>query len=57
MASAYPAAILGLDSDLGRITPGYRADLVQLNGALQVVETWINGQRTPATQMTQLNTE
>ena len=28
MASTYPAAFLGLDSEIGRIAPGYRANLV-----------------------------
>lgn len=43
MASANPAAFLGLDHQLGRITPGYRADLVLLDDGLSVVETWIGG--------------
>ena len=28
MASRTPAAFLGLDRELGRVAPGYRADLV-----------------------------
>ncbi|HEY5805253.1 MAG TPA: N-acetylglucosamine-6-phosphate deacetylase [Lysobacter sp.] len=44
MASTYPAEFLGLGGELGRITPGYRADLVALDEALQVRGTWINGQ-------------
>jgi len=43
MASAYPARFLKLDADRGRITAGCRADLVQLDDAMQVVETWIAG--------------
>jgi N-acetylglucosamine-6-phosphate deacetylase len=43
MASTNPAAFLGLDHELGRIAPGYRADLVLLDDGLQVVETWIDG--------------
>jgi N-acetylglucosamine-6-phosphate deacetylase len=43
MASEYPAAFLGLESELGRIAPGYRADLVLLNDVLQVQRTWIEG--------------
>jgi N-acetylglucosamine-6-phosphate deacetylase len=43
MASEYPAAFLGLESELGRIAPGYRADLVLLNDELQVQRTWIEG--------------
>lgn len=45
MASAYPAAFLGLDHELGRIAPGYRADLVVLDDNLQVRDSWIAGQR------------
>ena len=43
MASAYPARFLKLDADRGHITAGCRADLVQLDDAMQVVETWIAG--------------
>ena len=44
MASAYPAEFLGLGHELGRIAPGYRADLVVLDEDLQVAGTWIGGQ-------------
>lgn len=43
MASTYPAEFLGLGHELGRIAPGYRADLVVLDEALQVAGTWIDG--------------
>jgi N-acetylglucosamine-6-phosphate deacetylase len=43
MASRAPAEFLGLGNMLGRIAPGYRANLVQLDADLQVVETWIDG--------------
>jgi N-acetylglucosamine-6-phosphate deacetylase len=43
MASAHPAAFLGLDHELGHIAAGYRANLVLLNAELEVVETWIDG--------------
>ncbi|KRA75245.1 N-acetylglucosamine-6-phosphate deacetylase [Lysobacter sp. Root667] len=43
MASTYPAEFLGLGHELGRIAPGYRADLVVLDEALQVAGTWIGG--------------
>ncbi|MEE8271537.1 MAG: amidohydrolase family protein, partial [Alphaproteobacteria bacterium] len=43
MASAYPAAFLGLGDRIGRIEPGHRADLVLLDDGLRVVETWIGG--------------
>lgn len=41
MASTYPAEFLGLGGELGRIAPGYRADLVRLNHDLQVRGSWI----------------
>jgi len=43
MASRTPARFLGLDSELGLIAPGYRADLVAFNARFEVVETWISG--------------
>jgi N-acetylglucosamine-6-phosphate deacetylase len=43
MASGAPAEFLGLGDELGRIVPGYRANLVLLDDDLEVVETWIDG--------------
>jgi N-acetylglucosamine-6-phosphate deacetylase len=43
MASLVPAAFLKLDHELGRIAPGYRADLVLLDESLHVRQTWIDG--------------
>ncbi len=43
MASLVPATFLRLDSELGRIAPGWRASLVLLDDRLEVVETWIDG--------------
>ena len=43
MASRTPAAFLGLESELGRIAPGYRADLVAFNNNFEVVGTWVDG--------------
>lgn len=43
MASQYPAQFIGLGGELGRIAPGYRADLVVLDDDLQVQGTWIGG--------------
>ena len=43
MASRNPAEFLKLGDEHGRIATGYRADLVLLNGDLQVEETWIAG--------------
>jgi N-acetylglucosamine-6-phosphate deacetylase len=44
MASAHPAAFLGLSDKVGRIAPGLQADLVLLNDQFRVQQTWINGQ-------------
>jgi N-acetylglucosamine-6-phosphate deacetylase len=43
MASEYPAEFLGLGHELGRIAPGYRANLVLMDAELQVQKTWIEG--------------
>jgi N-acetylglucosamine-6-phosphate deacetylase len=43
MASTYPAEFLGMGDKLGRIAPGYRANLVLCDERLQAVETWIDG--------------
>lgn len=48
MASANPAAFLGLENEVGRIAPGQRANLVAADDAFQVVETWIDGARDAA---------
>jgi N-acetylglucosamine-6-phosphate deacetylase len=40
-----PASFLRLDHELGRIAPGYRADLVLLDESLSVKQTWIAGSR------------
>lgn len=45
MASTYPAQFLGLGDELGRIAPGYRANLVLADDDLQVRATWIGGER------------
>jgi N-acetylglucosamine-6-phosphate deacetylase len=44
MASEYPAEFLGLGFELGRIAPGYRANLVLMDDGLHVQKTWIEGQ-------------
>ena len=45
MASLYPAEFLGLSHELGRIEPGYRANLVLADEQLNVAETWVDGRR------------
>jgi N-acetylglucosamine-6-phosphate deacetylase len=44
MAGQYPAEFLGLGHELGRIAPGYLANLVLMNDELKVQKTWIEGQ-------------
>ena len=44
MASRTPATFLGLESQLGTIAPGYRADLVAFSSKFEVIETWVAGQ-------------
>ncbi|HEY8382054.1 MAG TPA: N-acetylglucosamine-6-phosphate deacetylase [Microvirga sp.] len=48
MAATTPALFLRMERSLGRIAPGYRADLVALDSDLRVVETWIAGRGTGA---------
>ncbi len=43
MASFTPARFLGLDDRIGRIAPGYRADLVALSAEGRVLQTWVSG--------------
>jgi N-acetylglucosamine-6-phosphate deacetylase len=43
MASEYPAEFLGLGHELGRIAPGYRANLVLVDDEFNVRKTWIEG--------------
>ena len=43
MASEYPAEFLGLGHELGRIAPGYRANLVLMDDEFKVRRTWIEG--------------
>ena len=44
MASENPAAALGLGDSLGRIAPGFAADLVALDDRLEVAMTFVGGQ-------------
>lgn len=46
LASAEPAAFLGLGGTFGHIAPGYRADMVALAPEdVRVLETWVAGMR------------
>ena len=45
MASEYPAHYLGLGQELGRIVPGYRANLVLVDDHLGVQRSWIEGEK------------
>jgi N-acetylglucosamine-6-phosphate deacetylase len=43
-ASAHPASFIGADQRLGRLVPGYRADMVAIDpAAVTVLETWVSG--------------
>jgi N-acetylglucosamine-6-phosphate deacetylase len=44
-ASTEPARFLGLDATLGRLAPGYRADLVAFDpGSMRVLGAWVAGE-------------
>ena len=43
MATLTPARLLGLDGRLGRLAPGFAANLVHCTGALDVRAVWMNG--------------
>jgi N-acetylglucosamine-6-phosphate deacetylase len=43
MASANPAAFLGLSAEYGQIAAGCRANLVWADDELRVIDSWING--------------
>ena len=45
LASATPAAFLGLADRFGRLAPGCRADIVALDpDAVRVLATWVAGE-------------
>jgi len=44
MGSTYPARFIGLGDVLGRLAPGYRADMVAFDPAsFEIIETWVAG--------------
>jgi N-acetylglucosamine-6-phosphate deacetylase len=43
LAATTPAAFLGLSATLGRLAPGYRADIVALDDGINVLATWVAG--------------
>ena len=43
-ATAHPAQFLGLGDKLGRLAPGYRAEMVELDSmTIEVHRTWVAG--------------
>jgi N-acetylglucosamine-6-phosphate deacetylase len=47
-ASAHPAEMLGLDNRLGKLAPGFRADMVAFDATtIKVLETWVAGSHHP----------
>jgi N-acetylglucosamine-6-phosphate deacetylase len=44
MATSTPARLLRLDDRIGRLAPGFRADLVHLSDDLELAGVWIGGQ-------------
>ena len=45
MASRYPAAALGIDSEFGSIRPGYVANIVAVDRHRRIAGVWIDGKR------------
>jgi N-acetylglucosamine-6-phosphate deacetylase len=43
MASLYPARVLGRDAEIGRLRPGYRADLLHAGEDLTPLKVWAGG--------------
>ena len=47
MASLHPARLLGIDRQLGSLTPGKSANIIALDGGLHLQQVWIQGQALP----------
>ncbi len=45
MASAYPAGVVGRESELGRLVAGSRADFIHLNDDMSIASVWIAGRQ------------
>jgi N-acetylglucosamine-6-phosphate deacetylase len=43
MASTYPASFIGREKSLGRLLPGFKADIVALNDAYDAKQVWLDG--------------
>jgi N-acetylglucosamine-6-phosphate deacetylase len=57
-ASAEPARFLGLGATLGRLAPGYRADMVAFDpGDVKIHETWVAGKAMNSSQPLELDAE
>jgi N-acetylglucosamine-6-phosphate deacetylase len=47
MATSTPARLLRIDDKLGRLKPGFRADLVHLGDDLSLESVWVGGAESP----------
>ena len=55
-ASTNPASFLGIDHWLGRLAPGYRADIVAFHrDSVEVVETWMAGKSSASSQQSRVD--
>lgn len=45
MASLYPAAMVGLDNQLGLLKSGYKASMILVDDNLNLINSWIDGER------------
>lgn len=43
MASVYPAAMIGLDHQVGAIKAGYKANMILVDDQLNLIDSWIDG--------------
>lgn len=43
MASLYPAAMVGLEKELGLLKPGYKASMILVDENLNLINSWIDG--------------